>query len=90
MNGTPRLRRRRYIVDRKLQGSLVTHGVLYGAAVLAAVGLGIFAPLLWGLGSPGAEQGFEETTTRQIAARAASRMWRRVRVDLSSIGFHQK
>jgi len=66
MNGSPRLRRRRYIVDRKLQGSLVTHGVLYGAAVLAAVGLGIFAPLLWGLGSPGGEQGFEEQSLVMI------------------------
>lgn len=66
MNGFPRLRRRRYIVDRKLQGSLVAHGVIYGVAVLAAVGLGIFAPLLWGLGDPRADQGFEEQSLVMI------------------------
>jgi methyl-accepting chemotaxis protein len=43
--------RRRYIVDWKLQGSLCTHGLLYGGLVLAAVIGGIFAPLLWDLTS---------------------------------------
>lgn len=60
MNGLPGLRRWRYVVDRKLQGSLVVHGVLYGAAVLAAVGLGIFGPLLSGLGGAHSDPGFEE------------------------------
>ncbi len=53
-------RRRRYIVDWKLQGSLIAYGLVYGALVLAAIGLGIFAPLLWGLGDPSRPGGFEE------------------------------
>ncbi len=53
-------RRRRYIVDWKLQGSLIVYGVVYGAMVLAAIGLGIFAPLLWGLGDPSRPGAFEE------------------------------
>lgn len=43
--------RRRYIVDWKLQGNLVRHGLLYGALVLAVVVVGMFAPLLWEFGS---------------------------------------
>ena len=66
MNGLPRLRRRRYLVDWKLQGSLVAHGLVYGVAVLAAIGFGIFAPLLWGLGDASAEAGFEEQSIVMI------------------------
>lgn len=51
-----RVLRWRYIVDWRLQGSLVAHGLLYGALVLVTVIVGIFAPLLWNLsdGAPGA------------------------------------
>jgi len=47
---TRRILRWRFIVDWKLQGSLCLHGLLYGSLVLAAVSVGIFLPLLWGLG----------------------------------------
>ncbi|HEB53166.1 MAG TPA: hypothetical protein ENI87_07935 [bacterium] len=51
----------RYVVDWKLQGSLIVHGVVYGVLVLLAVSFGVFAPLLWELGVGGApEQDFEE------------------------------
>ncbi|MFN3241789.1 MAG: hypothetical protein ACE37K_09785 [Planctomycetota bacterium] len=60
MNGPARFRRWRYIVDWKLQGSLIAHGLVYGVVVLAAIGLGIFAPLLWNLGAAGHEDAFEE------------------------------
>jgi len=40
----------RYIVDWKLQGGLVAHGVVCGTAVLLAVVFGVFSPLLWSLG----------------------------------------
>lgn len=45
-----RVRRWRFIVDWKLQGSLCAHSVLYGLLVLVAVSIGIFLPLLWNLG----------------------------------------
>lgn len=61
-----RPRRFRYVVDRKLQGSLIGHGLAYGAAVLAAIGFGIFAPLLWGLGDRGDTSGFEEQSIVMI------------------------
>jgi len=60
MNGFARFRRWRYVVDWKLQGSLIAHGLLYGIVVLAAVGFGIFAPLLWSLGAESPDGGFEE------------------------------
>ena len=61
-----RLRRLRYVVDWKLQGSLTAHGVVYGASVLAAIGFGIFTPLLWGLADTVAESGFEEQSIVMI------------------------
>ena len=66
MKGLTRIRRLRYVVDWKLQGSLTAHGVVYGASVLAAIGFGIFAPLLWGLADTGAESGFEEQSIVMI------------------------
>jgi hypothetical protein len=45
-----RIQRWRYIVDWSLQGTLVFHGLIYGAIVMLAVSLGIFSPLLWELG----------------------------------------
>ncbi|MCK5941820.1 MAG: hypothetical protein KAI24_07640, partial [Planctomycetes bacterium] len=59
MSASKHFRRWRYIVDWRLQGSLLTSGLLYGAIVLTAVGLGIFAPLLWDLGGSN-QDGFEE------------------------------
>ena len=55
-----RIQRWRHIVDWKLQGSLVFHGLIYGCLVLVAVSLGIFSPLLWDLGSVGMNSSFEE------------------------------
>ena len=55
-----RIQRWRYVVDWKLQGSLILHGLTYGGMVLLAVGLGIFLPLLWDLSSVGLSGGFEE------------------------------
>lgn len=46
-----RIKRWRYVVDWKLQGSLIIHGLTYGGMVLLAVSLGIFSPLLWDLGA---------------------------------------
>lgn len=66
MTGFTRPRRFRYIVDWKLQGSLIGHGLVYGATVLAAIGFGIFAPLLWGLGERGEVSGFEEQSIVMI------------------------
>ena len=40
----------RYIVDWKLQGSLILHGITYGGFVLLMVSVGIYLPLLWDLG----------------------------------------
>lgn len=47
------LTRRRYIVDWKLQGSLILHGLFYGGFVLLALALGIFLPLVWNIGRYG-------------------------------------
>lgn len=66
MKQLTRLRRLRYVVDWKLQGSLTAHGLVYGASVLAAIGFGIFAPLLWGLADSGATSGFEEQSIVMI------------------------
>lgn len=55
-----RMQRWRYIVDWKLQGSLIIHGLTYGGMVLLAVSLGIFSPLLWDLGSVDLAGGYEE------------------------------
>ena len=55
-----RIQRWRYVVDWKLQGSLILHGLTYGGMVLLAVSLGIFLPLLWDLGSVGLSGNFEE------------------------------
>ncbi|MBZ0151225.1 MAG: hypothetical protein K8J09_06800 [Planctomycetes bacterium] len=44
------LTRRRFIVDWKLQGSLVLHGLFYGGFVLVALAIGIFLPLIWNIG----------------------------------------
>lgn len=52
--------RRRYIVDWKLQGSLIVHGLLYGLLVLVAISGGIFLPLLWNLGEQSNLAGLEE------------------------------
>ncbi len=52
--------RRRYIVDWKLQGSLIAHGLLYGGLVLVAIIGGIFLPLVWNLGDAGRPAQFEE------------------------------
>lgn len=60
MNEFARFRRWRYVVDWKLQGSLIAHGLVYGVLVLAAIGFGIFAPLMWDLGAAGPDGGFEE------------------------------
>lgn len=66
MKGLTKLRRLRYVVDWRMQGSLTAHGVVYGASVLAAIGFGIFAPLLWGLADADAESGFEEQSIVMI------------------------
>lgn len=50
----------RYIVDWRLQGSLIAHGLLYGALVLVAVTVGIFAPLLWDLSGTTPAAGIED------------------------------
>lgn len=50
----------RYIVDWRLQGSLIAHGLLYGALVLVAVTIGIFAPLLWDLSGTRPAAGIED------------------------------
>ena len=50
----------RYIVDWKLQGSLILHGITYGGLVLLAVSVGIFSPLLWDLGVVDMDGGYEE------------------------------
>lgn len=55
-----RIQRWRYIVDWKLQGSLIIHGLTYGGMVLLAVSLGIFSPLLWDLGTVDMDGGYEE------------------------------
>lgn len=56
----PRFQRWRYVVDWKLQGSLIIHGLTYGGMVLLAVSLGIFSPLLWDLGTVDMDAGYEE------------------------------
>jgi len=66
MKALTRFRRLRYVVDWKLQGSLVAHGLVYGSMVLAAIGFGIFAPLLWGLSDARLERGFEEQSIVMI------------------------
>ena len=53
-------RRRRVLVDPRLQGSLMLHGLLYGSLVLAAVCVGLFAPLLWQLAEIEQAPTFEE------------------------------
>ena len=55
-----RIMRWRYIVDWKLQGSLILHGITYGGLVLLAVSVGIFSPLLWDLGVVNMDGGYEE------------------------------
>lgn len=55
-----RIMRWRYIVDWKLQGSLILHGITYGGLVLLAVSVGIFSPLLWDLGVVDMDGGYEE------------------------------
>ena len=55
-----RIMRWRYIVDWKLQGSLILHGITYGGMVLLAVSVGIFSPLLWDLGVVNMDGGYEE------------------------------
>jgi len=55
-----RFQRWRYVVDWKLQGSLIIHGLTYGGMVLLAVSLGIFSPLLWDLGTVDMDGGYEE------------------------------
>ena len=55
-----RVLRWRYVVDWKLQGSLILHGITYGGLVLLAVSVGMFSPLVWGLGTAGMEAGYEE------------------------------
>jgi hypothetical protein len=55
-----RFLRRRFLVDRKLQGSICAHGLLYGGLVLVAVSCGIFAPLLWDLSGGGPFVGYED------------------------------
>ncbi|MFT4515753.1 MAG: hypothetical protein ACI89X_002603 [Planctomycetota bacterium] len=55
-----RITRWRYIVDWKLQGSLILHGITYGGLVLLAVSVGIFSPLLWDLGVVNMDGGYEE------------------------------
>jgi len=55
-----RVLRWRYVVDWKLQGSLIVHGVTYGGLVLLAVSIGIFSPLLWDLGVVDIDGRYEE------------------------------
>lgn len=55
-----RITRWHYIVDWKLQGSLILHGLVYGSLVLLAVCVGIFSPLLWDLGIVNMDGGYEE------------------------------
>lgn len=43
-------KRRQFVVDWRLQGSLCLHALLYGGLVLAAFFGGIYGPLLWDLG----------------------------------------
>ena len=52
--------RRRFIVDWKLQGSLILHGIAYGGLVLLVVSVGVFSPLLWELGVVDMERSGEE------------------------------
>jgi hypothetical protein len=52
--------RRRFIVDWKLQGSLILHGITYGGLVLLAVSVGVFSPLLWDLGVVDMDRSDEE------------------------------
>jgi hypothetical protein len=42
----PTFQRRRYLVDRGLQGRLCLSGLLHGAVVLAAIAVGILAPIV--------------------------------------------
>jgi hypothetical protein len=58
--GRPPFLRRRYLVDWKLQGSLIAHSLLYGGLVLSAVFGGIFMPLVWDLGGAAKPTHFEE------------------------------
>ena len=55
-----RVLRWRYIVDWKLQGSLILHGIAYGGLVLLAVSVGMFSPLVWDLGAAGMDASYEE------------------------------
>ena len=55
-----RIQRWRYVVDWKLQGSLIVHGLMYGCMVLLAVSLGIFSPLMWDLQTIDTSAGYEE------------------------------
>lgn len=55
-----RFLRWRYVVDWKLQGSLILHGITYGGLVLLAVSVGMFSPLLWDLGAVDTAGGYEE------------------------------
>jgi hypothetical protein len=55
-----RFLRWRYVVDWKLQGSLILHGITYGGLVLLAVSVGMFSPLLWDLGVVDTAGGYEE------------------------------
>lgn len=52
--------RRRYVVDWGLQGSLLAHGLLYGALSLIALTVGMFVPLLWNLAGGRDPSTFEE------------------------------
>ncbi len=47
MKPTPK--RRRLIVDRQLQGSMIRHGLVHSSIVMAVLCGGIFLPLVWGL-----------------------------------------
>ncbi|MEZ6038346.1 MAG: hypothetical protein R3F29_12755 [Planctomycetota bacterium] len=54
--------RRRYLVDRALQGRLIVHALLYGAMVIALFCGGVFAPVLWQLGARDHAVSYEAAT----------------------------
>lgn len=54
--------RRRYFVDRTLQGRLIAHALCHGALLIALFCGGVFAPVLWQLGGSQNAVSFEAAT----------------------------
>lgn len=54
--------RRRYFVDRTLQGRLIAQALLYGGLVIVLFCGGVFVPVLWELGGHDSAVSFEAAT----------------------------